>query len=204
MVVPELNGEIESCGHYSLTMEECKACGSLTPHSDIAKIKCALCYTVESRLLPPDQDIIDQISLYDAVITSRLPIHQTLQLRPYLPLEVAAVAALMRANKNKIRSNILLVQLPFGRNLYTTAFVFAQSRIAVCLPKTTMSVDVLADEIYYRYRELEQISLAEWRSIVASAFATFKQKGYVVRIGKKLYQPVEDVDAPVPKRYAND
>ncbi|MFH6565609.1 hypothetical protein [Pseudomonas kulmbachensis] len=132
------------------------------------------------------------------------PTHQTLQLRPHLPLEVAAVAALMRANKNKVRSNILLVQLPSGRNLYTTAFVFAQSRIAVCQPKKTMSVDVLADEIYYRYRELGQISPAEWRSIVASAFATFKQKGYVVRVGKKLYQPVEDVDAPVPKRYAND
>lgn len=204
MVVPELNDEVESCGHYSLTMEECKACGSLTPHSDTAKIKCALCYTLESRLLPPDQDVIDQISLYDAVITSRLPTHQALKLRPHLPLEVAAVAALMRANKNKVRSNILLVQLPSGRNLYTTAFVFAQSRIAVCLPKTTMSVDVLADEIYYRYTELEQISSAEWRSIVASAFATFKQKGYVVRIGKKLYQPVEDVDAPVPKRYTND
>lgn len=204
MVVPELYNDVESCGHYSLTMEECKVCGSLTPHSDTAKIKCALCYTLESRLLPLDQDVIDQISLYDAVITSQLPTDQALQLRPHLPLEVAAVAALMRANKNKVRSNILLVQLPSGRNLYTTAFVFAQSRIAVCPPKTTMSVDVLADEIYHRYRELEQISSAEWRSIVASAFATFKQKGYVVRIGKKLYQPVEDVDAPIPKRYTND
>lgn len=204
MVAPELNGEIESCGHYSLTMEDCKACGSLTPHTDTANIKCALCYTLESRLLPPDEDLIDQISLYDAVITSQLPADKALQLRPHLPLEVAAVAALMRANKNKVRNNVLLVQLPSGRNLYTTAFVFAQSRIAVCETNTTMSVDVLADEIYYRYRVLEQISPAEWRSIVASAFATFKQKGYVVRIGKKLYQPVEDDDAPVPKRYAND
>ncbi|MDD1976205.1 nuclease-related domain-containing DEAD/DEAH box helicase [Pseudomonas tussilaginis] len=204
MLVPERHGDVEACGHYPLTMDECKKCGSLTPHSDVAKIRCALCYTVENRLLPPDQGAIEKIALYDKVITSQLPAGQTLELRPQLPLEVAAVAAHMRANKNKMRSKILQVQLPSGRNLYTAAFVFAQSRIAVCQPGNVMSVDVLADEIYQRYTQLEQVSPAEWRSILASAFATFKQKGYVVKIGKKLYRPVEDADAPVPKGYNRD
>jgi len=67
-----------------------------------------------------------------------------------------------------------------------------------------MLVDEIADEIYHRYNELGQITVAEWRSIVASAFATFKQKGYVDRVAKKTYRPVEDDKAPIPKRYDND
>lgn len=204
MVVPELDGEIETCGYYSLTVDECKACGCLTPHGDTTRIKCALCYTTKSRLLPRDQDVMDRIALYDAVITSRLPKAQTLELRAHLPIEVAAVAALMRADRNKTRSKVLMVQLPSGRNLYTTAFVFTQSRIAACPAGTIMSVDAIADEIYHRYKELEQITVAEWRSIVASAFATFKQKGYVERVAKKTYLPVEDDQAPTPKRYNDD
>lgn len=204
MIVPELDDGVEFCNHYTLTVDECKACGCLTPHSDTTKIGCALCYTTESRLLPPDQEVMDRIALYDAVITSRLPKDQTLELRPHLPIEVAAVAALMRAEKNKVRSKVLMVQLPSGRNFYVTAFVFTQSRIAACLTGSIMLVDAIADEIYYRYKELEQITVAEWRSIVASAFATFKQKGYVEWIAKKTYRPVEDSEAPIPKRYNVD
>lgn len=204
MIVPEVDGEVDTCSHYSLTVDECKACGCLTPHGDTTRIKCALCYTTESRLHPRDQEVMDRIALYDAVITSRLPKAQTLELRPHLPIEVAAVAALMRADKNKARSKVLMVQLPSGRNLYTTAFVFTQSRIAACPAGTILSVDAVADEIYHRYNELAQITVAEWRSIVASAFATFKQKGYIDRVAKKTYRPVEDDKAPIPKRYNDD
>ncbi|GLO05806.1 hypothetical protein PPUJ13061_57100 [Pseudomonas putida] len=65
-------------------------------------------------------------------------------------------------------------------------------------------MDAIADEIYERYQSLKNVTAAEWRSNVAMAFATIKEKGYAVRVGKKLYRPVEDADAPPPKRFNYD
>lgn len=199
-IKPDLSDDNESCFRSTMIMEHCKACDHLTPHTDDSKSECALCATADSRSLTPDEDVIEEIRLYDAVITSKLPKADALQVQAQLPIEIAAVGALLRANKHKVRSNVLLAPLPSGRLLYLAAFVFAQSRIATYPAKATMPINELADEIYNRFKLLERISSIEWRAIFANAFGTFKQKGFVVRVGKGQYIPVEDRDAPIPKR----
>lgn len=199
-IKPDLSGDNESCFRSLMIMEHCNVCDRLAPHTDTSKSECALCATKDSRSASPDEDVAEEIRLYDAAITSQLSKARTLQMQAELPIEVAAVGALLRASKNKVRSNVLLAPLPSGRLLYLAAFVFAQSRIATCPAKTTMPVNKLADEIYNRFKLLEKISLTEWRAIFANAFGTFKQKGFVTRVGKGLYIPVEDQDAPAPKR----
>lgn len=199
-IKPDLSSDNESCLRKTMIMEHCKSCDRLAPHTDDSKSECALCTTTDSRSSPPNDDVIEKIRLYDAAITSKLSKAHTLQVQAQLPIEIAAVGALLRANKYKVRSNVLLAPLPSGRLLYLAAFVFAQSRIATHPAKATMPINELADEIYNRFELLKKISSTEWRAILANAFGTFKQKGFVVRTGKGLYIPVEDRDAPIPKQ----
>lgn len=198
------DGEFESYYNFPLVMGKCKACDSITPCTSPPESHCVLCATVESRLLPPDPHILAQVCTYDGAITSQFSRERSLELRSQLPLEVAAVASFLHAKKHRVRDRVLLLSMPSGRQLYETAFVFAQSRIATCLAGGTLSVDAIADEIYERYQSLKNVTAAEWRSNVAMAFATIKEKGYAVRVGKKLYRPVEDADAPPPKRFNYD
>ncbi|WP_339466774.1 nuclease-related domain-containing DEAD/DEAH box helicase [Pseudomonas sp. EA_65y_Pfl2_P74] len=199
-IKPDLSGDNESSFRSLMIMEFCKVCDRLTPHTDTFKCECALCATAATRSAPIDEDVMEEIRLYDAAITSQLSKSYTLQMQAELPIEVAAVGAILRASKNKVRANVLLAPLPSGRLLYLVAFVFAQSRIATYPAKMTMSVNNLADEIYKRFKSLEKISLTEWRAIFANAFGTFKQKGFVARLEKGLYLPLEDKDAPIPQR----
>ncbi|MGV2836821.1 nuclease, partial [Pseudomonas shirazensis] len=154
--------------------------------------------------LPPDPHILAQVCTYDGAITSQFSRERSLELRSQLPLEVAAVASFLHAKKHRVRDRVLLLAMPSGRQLYETAFVFAQSRIATCPVGGALSVDAIADQIYERYQSLKNVTPAEWRSKVAMAFATIKEKGFAVRVGKKLYRPVEDADAPPPKRFNYD
>lgn len=205
MIVRDPLGDYELYHSQSLVMDKCKVCDSTTPHAGSPERKCVLCATVERRLLPPDADILDKICTYDGVITSQYPRDRRLELRSQLPLEVAAVASFMQAKKSKVRDNILMLSMPSGRHLYETAFVFAQSRIATCPSGGILFVDAIADEIYERYESLNNVTTeAEWRSNVAMAFATIKEKGYAVKVGKKRYRPVEDEHTPPPKRYSYD
>lgn len=82
---------------------------------------------------------------------------------------------------------------------------FAQSKKATCPSGGILFVYAIEDEIYERYESFNNVTTeAEWRSIVAMAFATIKEKGYAVKVGKTRYRPVEDVHTPPIKRYSND
>ena len=140
----------------------------------------------------------------DGVVSGDLHGERIRELQPTLPLDIAAAAAFTRAPKSKYRSNVLQVPLPLGKKLYLIAFTFAQVRIATCTPGSVMQMDALADEIYSRFNQLDIKTALEWRSIFANAMSTFFQKGYITKVEKGLYAPVEDDKTPVPKRYRFD
>lgn len=204
MVEPVREDGAVSYRLHTAILENCKNCGGVTPHLHPGKSTCALCARANARLLPYDQDVIDQVVLHDAVITSQVSKEHVEQLRLHLPIEVAAVGAFMHATKHKRRNNALLVPKPSGRLLYEVAFVFVQSRIAISAVNSQISVDATADLIHARYKALESIPLSEWRSNVAMAFAKMKEKGYIRSIGKKLYVAVEDAETLPPKLYSYD
>jgi hypothetical protein len=192
--------EQESFSCYPMVLEHCNICDRLTPHTDNSVNECMLCASGDSRKPSPNPAVIAEINLFDAVITSQLPKDRTLELQPTLPICIAAAAALLRAQRRKLRTNVLQVPLPSGRSLYLAAFAFTQSRIATHPSNTAMFVNALADEIYGRFKSLEIITPIEWRKVFSNAFATFYQKGYLIKAGKGVYRPVEDNFAPVPKR----
>ncbi|CZT28863.1 hypothetical protein PCPL58_2407 [Pseudomonas cerasi] len=64
-----------------------------------------------------------------------------------------------------------------------------------------MDVNALADEIHGRFNRLTSVASVEWRKIFANAMGTFYSKGYTKKISKGFYSPVEDDQAPVPKRF---
>ncbi|AYL81055.1 ATP-dependent RecD-like DNA helicase [Pseudomonas syringae pv. actinidiae] len=188
----------------SLVFYPCKECGDLTPHADIIKTICKLCETEVDRTPYPDSSVIDEIRIMDGLISGELAKDRIRDLQPNLPLNIAAAASLFRAQRNKMRSNVLKVQLPAGRRFYLIAFIFVQVRVATSKPGSVMDINALADEIYGRFNVLTSISSAEWRKIFANAAGTFYSKGYIKKISKGFYSPVEDDQAPVPKRYRPD
>lgn len=188
----------------SLFFYSCEACGGLTPHTDITKNICTLCITAINRTPYPHEDILDKIRLMDGVVSGELPKDRIRELQPNLPLNIAAAAALFRAERNKMRSNVLKVQFPSGRKFYLIAFAFVQARIATHKQGSIMEANALADEIYGRFKGLGYISLVEWRKIFANAMGTFYSKGYMKKINKGFYSPTEDDQAPVPKSYRFD
>ncbi|MGV8842700.1 MAG: NERD domain-containing protein [Pseudomonas sp.] len=201
---PDSAGSPDSYSSKNLYFYSCKTCGDLTPHTDIIKSSCTLCETEADRTPYPSTDIIDAVRLMDGMVSGELPKDRIRELQPDLPLNIAAAAALFRAERKKMRSNVLKVQLPSGRKLYLIAFAFAQARIAAFQPGTVMDVNGLADEIYDRFKGLAYISSVEWRKIFANAMGTFYSKGYMTKIDKGYYSPAEDDQAPVPKRYTFD
>ncbi len=180
----------------TLVFYACKECTDLTPHSFDSKRSCALCDTKEIRTPYPDQSIIDEIRLMDAVVSDRLAKNRIRELQPDLPINIAAAASLFRAERTKMRSNVLRVQLPEGRRFYLIAYIFVQVRIATAKAEAVMEANALADELYDRFNELKSISSAEWRKFFASAMGTFYSKGYMTKISKGFYSPVEDDHAP--------
>ncbi|KMY03615.1 nuclease [Pseudomonas syringae KCTC 12500] len=192
----------EACHNAPASLESCDVCQRLTPHTDTSAPVCTLCEAPERKLLPVDPAVIEEMHLLDALITSRLPNDVTLKLQPTLPISIAAAAALMRANKKRVRKNVLLVPLPSGKSFYLAAFTFLQSRIATHARNTPMPINDLADEIYHRFKLLQSITSIAWRSIFSNAVSTFYQKGYLKKAGKGFYLPVEDDIAPIPARPA--
>ncbi|MBA1190671.1 AAA family ATPase [Pseudomonas entomophila] len=204
MVEPVREEGVNSYCLHAVTLQNCKDCGGVTPHLNSGNSVCALCARAEARLLPYDQEVIKKVVLHDAVITSQVSKESAAQLRRNLPIEVAAVGAFMHATVNKRRSHALQVPKPNGRLLYEIAFVFVQSRIAILAVNNHISVDETADLIHGRYKVLELVPLAEWRSNVAMAFAKMKEKGYIRNVGKKLYVAVDDRETLPPKLYSYD
>ncbi|WP_116827613.1 nuclease-related domain-containing DEAD/DEAH box helicase [Pseudomonas syringae] len=190
----------ESVSLRSLILDQCETCNRLTPHTDNSVSECCLCAASNTKVLSRDLKVIEELRLLDAIITSQLSRERTIELQPNLPICIAAAAALLRASRRKLRNHVLLVPLPVGRSLYLSAFAFMQSRIATHPSNSLMSVSGLADEIYNRFRSLGHLTLLEWRKIFANAMGTFYQKGYVTKAGKGMYRPVEDSEAPVPRR----
>jgi|GEM_PF-701626 len=194
----------ESYYTQNLYFKFCTVCNALSPHTEGGANDCTLCTTAPERVPYPGADIIDELRLMDGVVSGDLPGKRIRELQPTLPLEIAAAAAFTRAQKIKHRSNVLQVPLPLGKKLYLIAFTFAQVRIATWTPGSVMQMNVLADEIYGRFNQLGIKTALEWRSIFANAMSTFFQKGYITKVEKGLYAPVEDDKAPVPKRYRFD
>lgn len=194
----------DSYSAQSLVFYPCQKCGDLTPHTDIIKANCILCETEKDRTSYPDITIIDAIRIMDSLISGELDKERIRELQPRLPLNIAAAASLFRAERNKKRSNALKVQLPTGRRLYLIAFIFAQVRIATSSPGAIMDVNFLADEIYGRFNGLASISSTDWRKIFANAIGTLYAKGYMRKISKGFYSPMEDEQTPVPRRYRSD
>jgi len=176
----------------------CEKCDALTPHSFDSRRSCALCETKADRSPYPDQSIIDEIKLMDGVVSGELAKDRIRERQPDLPLNIAAAAALYRAERNKKRSNVLKVQLPGGRRFYLIAYIFVQVRIATAKPGAVMEANALADELYVRFNGLKSVSSTEWRKFFANAMGTFYSKGYMKKISKGFYSPVEDDEAPVP------
>ena len=194
----------DSYSTQSLVFYPCQECGGFTPHTNIINTNCKLCETEVDRAPDPDESVIDTIRLMDGLISGNLAKDRIRELQPDLPLNIAAAASLFRAQRNKKRSNVLKVQLPVGRRFYLIAYVFVQVRIATSKPGAAMNVNALADEIYDRFNGLKSISSAEWRKVFANAMGTFYSKGYMKKISKGVYSPVEDDQAPVPKRFRLD
>jgi len=201
---PDSADSPDSYSPQKLMFYACKECCDLTPHTDTVKTICKLCETEADRTPYPDKSIIDEVLLMDGVVSGELSKDRIRELQPNLSLNIAAAASLFRAERNKMRSNVLKVQLPEGRRFYLIAFIFAQVRIATFKPRAVMDVNALADEIHGRFNRLTFISSVEWRKIFANAMGTFYSKGYTKKISKGFYSPVEDDQAPVPKRFRFD
>ncbi|WP_259740167.1 NERD domain-containing protein [Pseudomonas brassicacearum] len=204
---PSSTDSVDSPDSYStqsLIFYPCQKCGDLTPHTDIIKINCKLCETEADRTPYPAKSVMDVIQIMDELVSGELDKDRIRELQPNLPLNIAAAASLFRAERNKMRSNVLKVQLPVGRRFYLIAFIFVQVRIATSRPGAVMDVNALADEIYGRFNGLTSISSTEWRKIFANAMGSFYSKGYMKKISKGFYSPVEDDQAPLPKRYRSD
>ncbi|MCQ9390190.1 NERD domain-containing protein [Pseudomonas viridiflava] len=197
---PDFSDSPDSYSPQSLTFYSCEDCGDLTPHTDIVNPICKLCETKEDRTPYPDQSVMDAIRMMDGLVSGELAKNRIRELQPDLPLNIAAAASLFRAERKMMRSNVLKVQLPEGRRFYLIAYIFVQVRIATAKPRAVMDVNALADEIYGRFNKLQSISSAEWRKFFASAMSTFYSKGYMIKISKGFYSPVEDDQAPVPQR----
>ncbi|MGF6153823.1 NERD domain-containing protein [Pseudomonas fluorescens] len=201
---PDFTDSPNSYSSQILTFYACKECTGLTPHTYDSKRICTLCETEVDRTPYPDQSIIDEIRLMDGLVSGKLAKDRIRELQPDLPLNIAAAASLFRAERNKMRSNVLKVQLPGGRRFYLIAYIFVQVRIATSKPGAVMEANALADEIYGRFNGLKSISSADWRKFFASAMGTFYSKGYMKKISKGFYSPVEDDQAPVPWRNQSD
>ena len=184
----------DSYSSKTLTFYACKECANLTPHSFDSKRSCTLCDTKDIRTPCQDQSIIDEIRLMDGVVSDRLARNRIRELQPDLPINIAAAASLFRAERTKLRSDVLRVQLPVGRRFYLIAYIFVQVRIATTKVGGVMEVNALADELYDRFNELKSITSSDWRRFFASAMGTFYSKGYMTKISKGFYIPVEDDD----------
>jgi len=192
------NDEQMTINNTRVFLQNCEVCGYLTPHTYeiINEYSCTLCFAKDSAL---EHDETSTIHDMDKLIRYQHTTKDFLKLRAELPIPIAAAAAFIHAKqKNGKRNNVLDLPLPSGRHIYIIAFVFAQSRIAICKHDSVISVNDLADEIYERYSAFEgTLSLLEWRKVFANAMGTLFSKGYLDKVGKGLYKAVEDDRAPV-------
>ncbi|WP_137279344.1 nuclease-related domain-containing DEAD/DEAH box helicase [Pseudomonas rhizoryzae] len=203
LVKTESPTSTESYHRELLFFKFCETCNGLTPHMGVTQSNCNLCITAADKTLHLHTKKIKRLQLLDKIITGDLPNKRIRKLQPRLPLNIAAAAALFRAERNKIRSNALNAPLPVGRRIYLIAFAFVQARISTFAPGKTMQANALADEIYSRFKALNQISLMEWRKIFSNAMGTFYSKGYIQKINKGLYCPTEDDGVSTLRRQAS-
>src|SRR5450830_162816 len=188
----------ERTNHSPVSLQTCEKCDTTTPHTYSKAYHCTLCLTMFDVSDEFGDDTREQLNKLDKIITNQLSKEVIYEFRQKLPLAIAAAGAFLYAARSKLRTNALNVPLPDGKNLYVSAFAFAQSRIAIYKIGEVMEVNLLADEIYDRFESLWLIKRAEWRSSFANAMGQFFNKGYLVKIQKGFYTPAEDDVAPVP------
>lgn len=180
--------------HIRIELMHCLRCCRVTPHKDFRNWTCVLCAPeINKRHGALDVDLIQKIEHYDRIITGQISDKSKIpELRSKLPIPIAAAASLLYASRNKLRSRILDIPLPEGKDMYRVAFAFAQSRIAIWPREEKMAVHEIATAIYDRYESLSEISLKTWQSVFANAMGTIYSKQYTIKIDKGVYIPVED------------
>ena len=174
-----------------LELRDCEKCKEVTPHhypSGNTGWTCIFCSDHAQKYSDePSFSILKQLESFDSIIQIQDSSQITMSELSSLPLSLAALGARRYASA-KTKSAILDTHMPHGKIIYRAALAFVQSRIIFLPPGTRISLSDLASESYARYAELANaLSLAGWKGVVANALNTCKEKGFLKRVGKGIY-----------------